>query len=60
MRLVRFRLLVLAASVTSGVWVAPVGADPAYHTAHIALELVGSAPLRSGFVQNIHANGLSV
>jgi hypothetical protein len=60
MRLVRFRFLVLAASVASGLWVAPVGADPVYHTAHIALEPVGSAPLSSGFVQNIHANGPNV
>ena len=32
-------------------------ADGVYHSAHIALAPVGSAPLRSGFVENTHANG---
>ena len=33
------------------------GADRVYHTEHLALTPVGGAPLRSGFVQNIKANG---
>jgi hypothetical protein len=38
--------------------VAPiVGADQTFHTQHIALTPVGSAPLRTGFVVDIHANG---
>ena len=32
-------------------------ADAVYHTQHMELEAVGSAPLQSGFVQNIKANG---
>ena len=32
-------------------------ADQVYHSAHIALHPVGAEPLRSGFVENIHANG---
>jgi len=35
-------------------------ADRVYHSSHIALEPVGAAPLRSGFVQNIHPNGPNV
>jgi hypothetical protein len=35
-------------------------ADAAYHTERLALEPVDDAPLRSGFVVNIHANGPNV
>jgi hypothetical protein len=35
-------------------------ADRFYHSQHIALQPVGDSPLRSGFVQNIHANGSNV
>lgn len=35
-------------------------ADRAYHSSHIPLEPVGGAPLRSGFVENIHPNGPNV
>jgi hypothetical protein len=37
----------------------PLGAsaDGIYHSEHIALMPAGSQPLRSGFVENIHANG---
>jgi hypothetical protein len=34
--------------------------DAVYHTQHMALEPVGDAPLRSGFVQNIKANGPTI
>jgi hypothetical protein len=34
--------------------------DAVYHTEHMALEPVGNAPLRSGFVQNIKANGPTI
>jgi hypothetical protein len=34
--------------------------DAVYHSQHIALRPVGSAPLRSGFVENIHTNGPTV
>jgi len=35
-------------------------ADRSYHSQHTALQPVGSSPLHSGFVQNIHANGPNV
>jgi hypothetical protein len=35
-------------------------ADAVYHSSHISLTPVGSAPLRSGFVENIHANGPNI
>ena len=39
---------------------APAWGDAVYHSQHIALHPVGSAPLRSGFVENIHTNGPTV
>jgi len=48
------------ASVASCLWASAAGADATYHTAHIALSPIGGAPLRSGFVQNIHANGPNI
>jgi hypothetical protein len=51
---------VLVASVAACFWVAPAAADATYHTGHIALAPVADAPLTSGFVQNIHANGPNV
>lgn len=50
----------LAASVASCLWASAAGADGTYHTAHIPLSPIGDAPLRSGFVQNIHANGPNI
>ena len=35
-------------------------ADRVYHSEHLALTAVGSAPLRSGFVENIKAEGPTV
>jgi hypothetical protein len=35
-------------------------ADAVYQSSHIALMPVGSAPLQSGFVENIHPNGPNV
>jgi hypothetical protein len=35
-------------------------ADGIYHSQHYPLTAIGSAPLRSGFVENIHANGPNV
>jgi hypothetical protein len=45
------------ASVVSCLWASAAGADATFHTAHAALSPIGDAPLRSGFVQNIHENG---
>ena len=46
--------------VAACLWVSPAGADATYHTDHFALSPIGSAPLSSGFVQNIHAEGPNV
>lgn len=35
----------------------PTSADQVYHSQHIPLSPVGNAPLRDGFVENIHSNG---
>jgi len=35
----------------------PASADGVYRSSHIALNPVGGASLRNGFVENIHANG---
>jgi hypothetical protein len=39
---------------------AVASADRVYHSEHLALTPVGSAPLRSGFVENIKAEGPTV
>ena len=54
-------LLVLAVTVAIVAARAPLAAaDAVYHTEHLALTPVGGAPLRSGFVQNIKAQGPNV
>jgi hypothetical protein len=56
------RLLLAAAFAMTAVAVAAplAAADAVYHSQHIALNPIGSAPLRSGFVENIHTNGPQV
>jgi hypothetical protein len=51
--------LAVVASVllASTAFVPTAAADKAYHSEHIDLVPVGNQPLRSGFVENIHANG---
>src|SRR4051794_29430674 len=48
----------VVACVTSPAGVA--SADQVYHSQHLALTPVGAAPLRSGFVENIKAQGPTV
>jgi hypothetical protein len=38
----------------------PAAADRVYHSGHYDLTALNAAPLRSGFVENIHANGPTV
>ena len=38
----------------------PASADSVYHSSHYNLTAVNAAPLRSGFVENIHANGPNI
>ncbi len=52
--LVVLMVLVLALSAQTAF------ADAVYHSAHIPLIAQGNAPLRSGFVENIHANGPTI
>jgi hypothetical protein len=56
------RLLLAAALAVTAVAVAVplAAADAVYHSQHIALNPIGSASLRSGFVENIHADGPQV
>jgi hypothetical protein len=48
---------ITASLVAIGLATAPAHADKVYHSEHLALAPVGGAPLRSGFVQNIKAEG---
>jgi hypothetical protein len=54
------RLLLFAA--VGGMLLLPSTAvsDAVYHSQHVALHAVAGAPLRSGFVENIHPNGPQV
>jgi hypothetical protein len=52
--------LLLAALLAGAVLAPGAAGDAVYHSQHIALEPVGGAPLRSGFVENIHPNGPQV
>jgi len=48
------------AVLTILVGASPASADQLYHSGHIAFAAMGGAPLRSGFVENIHPNGPNV
>ena len=52
--------IVAASLVTLGALAPGAAADAGYHTQHLELTAVGGAPLRSGFVQNIKANGPTI
>lgn len=54
---VRFLSGVILAIAIGLIWAAAAGADRSYHTGHYALAPIAGAPLKAGFVQNIHANG---
>jgi hypothetical protein len=49
-----------SAVLVVAVLAAPAAADRVYHSEHLALTPVGGAPLRSGFVENIKAQGPQV
>src|SRR6476469_7757763 len=52
--------LVVAVLVAGAALVAaaPALADQVFHTSHAAVHSVAGAPLRSGFVNDIHTNGV--
>jgi hypothetical protein len=53
--------LVLATAAVAVAALAPLAAaDAVYHSEHLDLVPVGNAPLRSGFVQNIKAEGPTI
>lgn len=55
---IRSRWLAVAAGVACAAAFAPLAAaDAVYHSEHLDLSPFGGAPLRSGFVQNIKAEG---
>jgi hypothetical protein len=51
------RLVMLVWFAAALIVVTAAYGDRVYHSEHLALTPVGDAPLRSGFVENIHANG---
>ena len=58
---IRGVILALAVALaTVAVFVPVATADAVYHSQHLALSPVGGAPLSSGFVQNIKAEGPQV
>jgi hypothetical protein len=60
-RFARSTAAITAASVAAlAALPAAAAGDAVYHTQHMALEPVGGAPLRSGFVENIKANGPTI
>ncbi len=58
MRRALYSLLVIG--IASGVGAMSARADGTYHSHHYALAPLNGAPLRSGFVENIHPNGPNV
>jgi hypothetical protein len=57
----RCSLSIVAVMFLLAAALAPVAsADQVYHAEHLGLSPVGGAPLRSGFVENIHPNGPNV
>jgi hypothetical protein len=51
---------VIAACIAVFATAGPASADAVYHTEHLGLTPIGGAPLRSGFVQNIQAEGPTI
>jgi hypothetical protein len=54
------RLVLVAAIVAMFLLPGAAAGDAVYHSSHVVLHSVAGAPLRSGFVENIHANGPNV
>jgi hypothetical protein len=57
-RLTPIRLAVVLSLAAFGVLAGNAAADQAFHTLHADLHSVGGAPLQSGFVNDIHTNGV--
>jgi hypothetical protein len=50
-------LVVVIAILLALIAIVPAVGDSSYRSEHLELTRVGDAPLRSGFVENIHVNG---
>jgi len=57
LRLSAYAVAAVSAAIVFAALAPLAAADAVYHTEHLDLAPVGGAPLRSGFVQNIKANG---
>jgi hypothetical protein len=53
----RLFLLIVSAATVAALLPAVAGADRVYHSEHLRLTPMNGAPLRSGFVENIKAEG---
>jgi hypothetical protein len=53
----RLCLLIVSAATVAALLPAVAGADRVYHSEHLRLTPMNGAPLRSGFVENIKAEG---
>jgi hypothetical protein len=59
--MIRHSLAAGALALLTAALLAPAAsADRVYHSEHLALTPVGGAPLKSGFVENVHPNGSQV
>jgi hypothetical protein len=56
----RILVTLALAGISAMAGAATVSADAVYHSEHLRLSPVGNAPLRSGYVENIHADGPNV
>jgi hypothetical protein len=56
----RLLLVLTLGSLSVAALAFPAAADAVYHSGHIPFAPVADAPLRSGFVENIHADGSNV
>ena len=56
----RRALTVLISAIAFALLAPIVAADSVYHTEHLQLRPIGDAPLRSGFVQNVKAQGPTI
>ena len=53
----RLRWIIVSAAAVAALLPPVAAADRVYHSEHLSLTPVGGAPLRSGFVENIKAQG---
>ena len=52
--------LVLVAALAALFFTSAAAADQFFHTAHLDLTPIGDAPLRSGFINDVHTQGVQI